>query len=126
MKKILFIFSIVIFNSVFAQDNIKKPSLGLNFFLSDFQMAKDIRKNGLSYIVNNRLFFQGKNLNPGLALSYLSGISKHIDFSATLGGSFVKYPFESMAVPTNEYFLLEATGGINAKLLSDKFFRKNV
>ncbi len=124
MKKILLsLFSIALITSVFAQDSYKKrPTIGINFFVSDFQMAKDIRKNGLSYLIDKRQILLGKNLNPGLAISYMQGISTHVDFLATLGGSFVRYPFENQAVPFNTNFLLEATAGMNLKLLSDKYW----
>ena len=122
MKKIsLVIFSLVILVSAFAQDYKKSPSIGVNFFLSDFQMAKDLRKNGLNYLINNRQLVLGKNLNPGAALSFLSGISKRLDFAATFGGSFVQYPFEDQLPSGNRSFLLESTAGINAKLLSDRY-----
>ena len=122
MKKILLsIFSLALLHSAFAQDYKKRPSLGVNFFVSDFQMAQDIRQNGLSYVINNRKLFLAKNFNPGVAVSYLNGLSKHIDFVATLGGSFLKYQFANQPTPSNDHFLLEATGGVNVKLLSDKY-----
>ena len=122
MRKIhLTIFSLVLLISAFGQDK-KAPSLGVNFFQSDFQMANDLRKNGINYLINNRQILLGKNLNPGGALSYISGISKHVDFLATLGGSFVKYPYENQTPSPNYYFLLETTAGINAKLLTDNYW----
>ena len=122
MKQILFfIGSLFLFISAFAQDYKKQPSLGINFTLTDFQMASDIRKNGVSYLINNRQILLGKNLNPGLSISYTSGISRHIDFLATLGGSFLRYQFQTQPPPFSNFFLLESTAGINAKLISDKY-----
>ena len=124
MKKIiLFLLSAVIIASTFGQGSIKKlPSIGINFFLSDFQMARDIKKNGLSYLISNRQFLLTKNLTPGMAISYMQGLSKNVDFLATLGGSFLKYPFENQPTSFSNNLLLEATGGVNIKLLSDKYW----
>lgn len=124
MKKIIsFLLSLVIIASTFGQESGKKlPSIGINFFLSDFQMARDIRKNGLSYLISNRQFLLTKNLTPGMAISYMQGLSKNVDFLGTLGGSFLRYPFENQSTSFNNNLLLEATGGINIKLLSDKYW----
>ena len=122
-KSLLFLFSFALTISVFAQGKYKKaPTLGVNFFVSDFQMAKDLRRQGLTYLIENKLLLASKNFNPGMAISYMQGISDHIDFLGTLGGSFVRYPFENQPLPRNNDFLLEATGGVNIKLLSDKYY----
>lgn len=124
MKRILLsIFSITLITAVFAQESYKKrPTLGFSFFVSDFQMAKDIRKNGINNLIANRQLFQTKNFNPGIAINYSQGISEHVDLLATFGGTFVRYPFENQALPVSNNFLAEATGGINLKLVSDKYW----
>ena len=71
---------------------IRNKPLGFSFFLSDFKTAANIRTNGLVSVLKDKSFFNPSTMNPGFALDYLSGISKHVDFIATLGGSFVDYP----------------------------------
>ena len=90
MKKlILSVISILLVVSVFAQkeDYRKRSTIGVNFFLNDFQTAADIKRNGLGRVIRAKNLFRSKRLNPGMALSYLKGLSNHVDFAATLGGS---------------------------------------
>src|ERR1700692_3939888 len=103
MKKILLsLFSIALATTVLAQDTYKKaPTLGINVSMADFQMASDIRKNGLSYIIANKQILLSKNLNPGIAVSYMQGISTHVDFLGTLGGYWIRYPFTNQATSFN-------------------------
>ena len=61
-------------------------------------------------------------LKPGLAVSYLQGLTNHIDFAATLSGSFVDYPVPNVGTSGNDNFLLELAATANFKLLSDKHF----
>ena len=98
MKKIYFLFiSILCFASSFAQqeNTHKKRALGFSFFLSDFKTAANIRTNGLVSVLKDKSFFKPSTMNTGLSIDYLSGISKHVDFIATLGGSFVDYPIDN-------------------------------
>jgi len=87
MKKL---YSLVITFFCFAtsfgqQENTqKKHALGFSFFLSDFQIASDIRTNGLVSVLKAKTFFKTQRMNPGLAVNYLSGLSKHVDFIAAL------------------------------------------
>ena len=61
-------------------------------------------------------------MNPGLALSYLEGLSNHVDLIGTLSGSFVEYPIPGKDNASNNKFLLEAAGVANLKLLTDHYF----
>lgn len=40
---------------------------------------------------------------------------------ATLGGSFVRYPFKNRTTSTTEGFLLQADANVNLKLLEDNY-----
>lgn len=105
----------------YGQDaHIKGKAIGLSFFLNDFKTAALIRANGLSHVLNEGTGFDIGNMNAGLAFNYMSGLSKHMDFIATLGGSFLEYPINGQPTFTNDNFLLEATAAINFKLLSDR------
>ena len=125
MKKlILSVISILLVVSVFAQkeDYRKRSTIGVNFFLNDFQTAADIKRNGLGSVIRAKNLFRSKRLNPGMALSYLKGLSNHVDFAGSLDGSFVSYPIPNQAASASKDFLLEATAGLNIKLLSDKYW----
>ncbi|MEO5782008.1 MAG: OmpA family protein [Ginsengibacter sp.] len=125
MKKlILSVISIVLVVSVFAQkeDYRKRSALGVSFFLNDFKTAADIKKNGLGSVIRAKNLFKTRRMNPGIAVSYLKGLSNHIDFAGSLDGSFVSYPIPNQAASSSTNFLLEATAGLNIKLLSDKYW----
>ena len=99
-----------------------KQSLGVSFFLSDFKTASNIRTNGLVSVLKDKTFFKPSTMNPGLAIDYLAGISKHVDFMATFGGSFVDYPIPNMPAFNANNLLLEATANVNLKLLTDHYW----
>ncbi len=124
MKKITFsLLTLIICAASFAQnDNRKLPSLGIHFILNDFVTASELRANGLSNVLRDKQFSKIKRMSPGLAISYLQGVSKHVDFGATLSGSFVNYDVANSQNLTNrEQLLLEAAATANIKLLSDKY-----
>ncbi len=124
MKKLIFLFiAISSFTISFAQQSYIKPqAIGFSFFLNDFKTATDIRTNGLVSVLTAKNFFNINRMNPGLAVDYLSGLSKHVDFIATLGGSYVDYPIENQPSVNNNSFLLESTAALNLKLLSDRYW----
>lgn len=125
MKKLyFFIISVFLFTASFAQQEVtqKKQALGISFFLNDFQTASDIRSSGLVSVLKANTFFKTQRMNPGLAVNYLSGISKHVDFIASVGGSFVDYPIKNLPPFNGKNLLLEANASLNLKLLSDKYW----
>ena len=103
------------------EDYKKGHALGVSFFVSDFKTASEIRTDGIVDVFKNHDFFKTSRMNPGLAVNYLSGLSNHVDFIATLGGSFVDYPIQNMAPFGKDNFLLESTAGLNLKLLTDRY-----
>jgi len=124
MRKIFFLLiSVFCFATLFAQQEVipKKQGLGFSFFLNDFETAANIRTNGLVSVLKEKSFFKPSTMNSGIAIDYLSGISKHVDFIATLGGSFVNYPINNKPAFNGNNFLLEITASLNLKLLSDKY-----
>ncbi|MEO8412415.1 MAG: OmpA family protein [Ginsengibacter sp.] len=124
MKKLYFlVIAVYCFATSFGQETTqKKSALGISFFLSDFKTASDIRTNGLVSVLKDNTFFKPASMNPGLAVTYLSGLSKHMDFIATLGGSFLDYPIKNQPAFNTDNFLLETTAILNLKLLSDKYW----
>ena len=125
MKKlILSVISILLVVSVFAQkeDYRKRSTLGVSFFLNDFKTAAEIKKNGLGSVIRAKNLFRTTRMDPGMAVSYLKGLSNHVDFAGSLDGSFVSYPIPNQVASSNKDFLLDATAGLNIKLLSDKYW----
>ncbi len=129
MKKI--IFSLIVLGlsaGAFAQtmpSYKKRPTLSVNFFLKDMKTADLIDHTSLSTVLNNKQWTKMKDMNPGLAIQYFEGLSEHVDFMGSIGGSFVKYPFSyfsGVASPTETKFLMEASANLNIKLLTDKYF----
>ncbi len=100
----------------------KAPALGLHFTLTDFNTAASIRSKGLTSVINSKEWSRTKNMAVGMGLSYMEGLSDHIDFAGTLAGTFVAYPVPNKRFVTNERLLLEGTAMANLKLLTDKYW----
>ncbi len=127
MKKIMLFMVAVCMSAVaFSQPMTsykKQPSFGISFFLKDMYTANLIDKTSLSNVLNNKLWSKVADMAPGLSLNYYQGLTDHIDFQATLAGSFTKYPFSfrsGVAPSTDNKFLMEVSTAANIKLLTDK------
>jgi len=124
MKKIILSFLALgsLVNS-FAQSEYKKlPSLGIHFFFNDFQTAADLRKNGLAGVIRDKNWTKTSRMQPGLAISFMQGLSNNVDFTATASGVFVDYPIPDKALTGSAKFLLDVTAVGNLKLTSDKYW----
>jgi OmpA-OmpF porin, OOP family len=123
MKKIILSFlSFVLFINAFAQNEYKKlPSLGVHFFFTDFKTASELRSGGLANVIRDKNWSKTKRMAPGLALSYMEGMSDHVDFIATASGSFLDYPVPNKTSSGFTKFLLDVTAVANLKLTSDKY-----
>lgn len=121
-KTLLLLITIAIVSPSLAQTHTKPAFLGVNFFLNDFATPKSINSNGLPYVVRNKQLFKPSTMTPGMAISYVDGLSDHVDLDLSLGGSFIDYPLRYINSPGNAHLLLEAVGAINVKLLSDRYF----
>jgi len=109
-----------------AQDapkaNLKKaPSLGINFQLTDFTTANRLKGVSIGSVLKDKDWAQFAEMNFGLSLQYLKGLTNHLDFAGTLSGTFVKYPFRDKATPSNDALLLTLDASLRAKLLTDKY-----
>jgi OOP family OmpA-OmpF porin len=125
MKKFYFLVIILGFfiTSFGQQENYTKTkALGFSFFLNDFQTASDIRTSGLVSVLKAKNFFKTQRMNPGLAINYISGISNHVDFIATLGGSLLDYPIQDIPSFNSDNFLVETTASLNLKLLTNRYW----
>jgi len=100
----------------------KRPTLSINFFLKDFQTTDRIGSSSIGSVLSNKEWAKIKDMTPGLSLQYFEGLSDHFDFMATLGGSFIDYPFLGKGTSGKDKFLLETDANVNIKLLTDKYF----
>ena len=129
MKKILFSLLVMMMAySASAQapsvSYKKSPSFGLSFFLNDMYSAERVSKSSLSKVMQKNQWTKIADMTPGLSLQYLNGLTEHLDFNATLAGTFSKYPFypkSGVRATTTGKFLLEADANVNVKLLTDKY-----
>ena len=124
MKKFILSFvTLVVCTISYGQNEYKKASgIGIHFIFDDFKTASDIRANGLSGVLRAKQWNKLNRMNPGIAISYLKGLSNHVDFVSTLSGSFTDYPVPDKISNGNQNFLLEAAATANVKLLTDKYF----
>jgi len=130
MKKKLLVSLAFLFAGItaFSQGNseyIKQPTLALHFLLNDFTTATNIRTTSISAVIRDKTRAKIKDMSPGLAVSYLEGISDHVDFSTSLGASFVDYPFEKngkIQSSGSEALLLELDASLHVKMFPDKYW----
>ena len=125
MKKILLFVLVLVLGATtsFSQDSLykKRPSLSIHFILNDFRSAKLINDQSLSTVLREKNFSTLKQMTYGLAIGYFKGLTNHIDFMSSLGGSFVKYPYKNRAASTSDHLLVEADANVNIKLLTDQY-----
>jgi OOP family OmpA-OmpF porin len=124
MKKItLSVLALVAFSISFAQNDYKKaPGFAIHFTFDDFKTASDLRSTSIANVIKNKQWYKISRMDPGMAVSYLKGLTNHIDFVGTLTGSFTDYPVPNKTSTGDQKFLLEAAATANLKLLSDKYW----
>ena len=125
MKKLFLLFTVIsIISTSFAQVNnhVKGKAFGGSLFLIDFKSASDLRTSGIVNTIENKKFLSFSHTNPGLAFNYLQGLTNHMDFAASLGGSFFNYPNDKIVSDKQTRLYLEATANVNLKLLSDNYW----
>ena len=124
MKIILTALTFGLFISSFAQNNhVKLPSVGLHFFFNDFKTAEEIRTSGIVSVLKTKDWKKTNRMPPGLAASYMMGLSNHVDFISTASASFMDYPVPGKDNNgSSNKSLLEATAEVNLKLLTDNYF----
>lgn len=131
MKKLLFsLIAMGLSAGLFAQDPVmtsykKRPTLGLTFLLKDMTTADLIDHTSLANVLGNGKWTKLRDMNLGVGLHYYEGLQDKIDFEAGLDASYVKYPisYNAGVAPQNDSrLLLEASAGLNFKLLTDNYF----
>ncbi|TDX01018.1 hypothetical protein [Dinghuibacter silviterrae] len=98
----------------------KDPAIGIHFSLYDFNSAMLISQIGLSKTLNSGSLTNIGNMQPGLALSFLDGLTDHLDYMIRYTGSFVDYPFPNSPGYEDEYLLSALDASVHLKLFSDK------
>ncbi|WP_205512660.1 hypothetical protein [Longitalea arenae] len=107
----------------YSQDDlIQRPTLGIYFIFNDFKSAANIRATSLRQALRNAQFGKLKEMSPGLALNYISGLTKHFDFTSTLTGSFLDYYQQDGALLGQDNLLLEGDVSIKGKLFSNRYW----
>jgi OOP family OmpA-OmpF porin len=101
--------------------SIRDPSLGISFTLTDFVTAQRIRNTSLNTVIRDKSRAKFKEMAPGLGISYITGLTPHVDFAATLNGTFVQYPFPNKSF-FRDRFLLEADASAQLKLTTEDFW----
>jgi len=125
--KQLFILLLAV-NCLFAvngqNSNLKKlPSLGIHFTGIDFKTANDLKTKSIAAIVREKQWGKIDRLNPAMTISYMQGLSSHLDLMTRLTGAFLAYPVRnSTDVNTNQTFYMEADANVNLKLLPDSYW----
>ncbi|HQW83601.1 MAG TPA: hypothetical protein PK987_04030, partial [Ferruginibacter sp.] len=123
MKKIILVcIGVSLFSTVFAQNEYKKrPTLAIHFGLTDFKTAADLRSKSLASVMQSKEWYKTKHMNSGIAISYLQGLTNHIDFAGTLTGTFLSYPINGKPLDVSSKLLLEGAATANLKLLTDNY-----
>lgn len=125
MKKISGMVLALIFLHTLAfsqdEDYIQNPTFGVHFIFNDFKSAQAIRSTSLGTALRNKQFGKIKEMSPGLAINYIQGLTPSFDFSTTLSGSFLDYPFKDGTTSGKDNLLLEADASIRGKMFSNKY-----
>lgn len=124
MKKILAVAlaCCILSSSLFAQDDeTRRPALGISFVFNDFVTPNRIKASNVAGVLRDGQWAKFKEMKAGLAVHYFHGLKKHVDFAATLSGTFLRYPMPNKNF-TNDNFLLEGDASLNLKMLSEKYW----
>ncbi len=121
-KIITLIITLALFNVAFSQkgEYIKRPAIGIHFLFDDFETSYNIRTTSLRQTLKDNKWAKLDRMIPGFALSYMQGITNHLDFSTSISGSFLSYPINDNTSGGTDKLLLEVDAMIYAKMLSDK------
>ena len=126
MKKISFLFLIALLvNTAFAQekpDYKKRPAIGVHFTLTDFASPVALRANGLPSVMLNKGLAKARQMSPGIALSYIKGLSNHVDIQGRLSGTFLDLPINGRQKFDSDFMFAEADMSVMLKALSDHYW----
>ncbi len=125
MKKISgMVLALLLLHTIaFCQDDdyIQNPTFGVHFIFNDFRSAQAIRSTSLGSALRNKQFGKIKEMSPGLAINYIHGLSPSFDFTGTLSGSILDYPFKDGSTAGKDNLLMELDASIRGKMFSNKY-----
>ena len=101
---------------------IRQDAIGINFFLNDFITPDRIRNQSINAVFRDRKWAKFREMSAGIGINYFHGMTPHIDFAATLGGSFVNYPFRNRPPFADNGFLLELDATAQFKLVNENYW----
>ena len=115
---------IFLHTSLFSQKKnyIQDPTLGVSFVFFDFKTAQNIQATSLRTTFREKQFGKLKEMTPGLALTYIEGLSNHFDVAVSFAGGFLNYPIENKPSFSKDYFLVEGDASLRAKMLSNRYW----
>ncbi|MEO9209815.1 MAG: OmpA family protein, partial [Ginsengibacter sp.] len=122
MKIIHTLIAIFLFGTLHAQNIIKPSSLGIHYSLTDFETANQIKATSLSNVLKNQLWSKPSQMMSGFGIDYLKGITKHIDFVASLNYTKGVNVYNLPSSNTTDFSLLTLDAVLNLKLFSDKYY----
>jgi OOP family OmpA-OmpF porin len=105
----------------------KQPTIGVHFSLYDFKSALLSNKIGFWQTVRNGSFTNIGDMQPGLSLSFMDGLTDHLDYVIRYTACFTQYPQTNpLRYPPldddNEHLLSAMDASIHYKFLSDKYW----
>ena len=123
-KKVGFLLAVLpLLAPAFSQDDhIQRPTLGIYFFFNDFKTAAAIRATSLREVLRTSQFGKWNQMAPGLAMNYMTGITRHFDISSTLTGSFLDYYRRDGTLLGQDNLLLEGDVSLKGKLFSNRYW----
>src|SRR6266498_1528484 len=114
---------LLVYARAFSQnDYIQRPTFGIFFFFNDFKTAADIRASSLGTVLRNGQFGRLKDMTPGLAVNYITGLTPHVDITSTLTGAFLDYLKRDGTVLGEDNLLLEGDVSLKGKLFSNHYW----
>ena len=120
MKVLSYLLLLAFFNqNSFAQtSSVRRPSSGFSFIGNDYITAQRIRSTSLAAVLRDKKVASFKEMGHGLAVHYIKGFNPHIDFNASIAGSFVEIQLPGKTSSQDD-FLLEIDGSANFKMFED-------
>src|ERR1700761_8737411 len=109
-------------DSVFEYRYKKEASIGIHFSLYDFNSPSLFHQIGFSQTLKGGSLTNIGDMQPGLAISFINGVTNHLDYMIRYTGSFVDYPFPNSQDYGDEYLLSSLDASFQEKLLSDRYW----
>lgn len=108
---------------IYSQDDdVRGEAIGVSFIMNDFITPQRIRSGSLSAVFRNDQWAKLRDMAPGLSINYFRGLKRHVDFSASLSGSFVNIPLADKPLLKGDKLLVEVDATVNLKMFSDRYW----